>query len=182
MPPTNVLSFCRSHGIAVLETGPLESASAIATIRALSPDLGIHAGAGLLRRPLIDAFRLGVLNAHMGLLPAYRGMDVAEWAALEGATAGCTVHLIDAGIDTGPILATQRVDTAGCRSVAALRDIVDRAQLALLGDIVCSIVSGKLPEPLKAAGPPGPQYFRMHQDLAAILEGRLGARRARSPE
>jgi len=44
-PPTNVLSFCRSHGIAVLETGPLESASAIATIRALSPDLGIHAGA-----------------------------------------------------------------------------------------------------------------------------------------
>ena len=137
---------------------------------------------GLLRRPLIDAFRLGVLNAHMGLLPAYRGMDVAEWAALEGATVGCTVHLIDAGIDTGPILATQRVDTAGCRSVAALRDIVDRAQLALLGDIVCSIVSGKLPEPLKAAGPPGPQYFRMHQDLAAILEGRLGARRARSPE
>jgi len=157
----------------VLETGPLESASAIAAIKALSPDLGIHAGAGLLRRPLIDAFRLGVLNAHMGLLPAYRGINVAEWAALEGATVGCTVHLIDTGIDTGPILATREVDIAGCGSIAALRDTVDRAQLALLGDIVGLIVSGKVPEPLEAAGPPGPQYFRMHEDLAAILKGRL---------
>jgi hypothetical protein len=172
-PPKDVLTFCRSQGVAVLETGPLESAGAIAAIRALSPDLGIHAGAGLLRRPLIDAFRLGVLNAHMGLLPAYRGMNVAEWAALEGAAIGCTVHWIDTGIDTGPILATQEINTTGCRSIAALRDTVDRAQLALLGDVVGSIVSGNVPAPLEPAGPPGPQYFRIHQDLAAILEGRL---------
>jgi methionyl-tRNA formyltransferase len=168
---------CRSHGIAVLETGPLDSADAVAQIKALDPDLGIHAGAGLLRRPLIDAFRLGVLNAHMGLLPAYRGMNVAEWAALEGAPVGCTVHLIDTGIDTGVILAVREVDIAGCDSVAALRGAVDRAQLALLGDIVGSIVSGRIPEPLPPAGAPGPQYFHMHQDLVALLEARLlGAR------
>jgi methionyl-tRNA formyltransferase len=47
-----------------------------------------------LRQPLIDCFRFGVLNAHMGLLPGYRGINVAEWAALEGAPVGCTVHLI----------------------------------------------------------------------------------------
>jgi methionyl-tRNA formyltransferase len=87
------------------------------------------------------------------------------------------VHLIDTGIDTGPILATREVDIAGCGSIAALRDAVDRAQLALLGDIVASIVSGRMPEPLAAAEPPGPQFFHMHQDLAAILEARLlGAR------
>jgi methionyl-tRNA formyltransferase len=122
---------------------------------------------------LIDAFRLGVLNAHMGLLPAYRGMSVAEWAALEGAPVGCTVHLIDAGIDTGPMLATREVDIAACGSIAALRDAVDRAQLALLGDVVEAIASGRMPEPLTSADPPGPQYFHMHQDLAAILEARL---------
>jgi folate-dependent phosphoribosylglycinamide formyltransferase PurN len=176
-PPVDVPTYCRSRGIAFLETGPLDSADAVAAIKALGPDLGIHAGAGLLRRPLIDAFRLGVLNAHMGLLPAYRGMNVAEWAALEGAPVGCTVHLIDTGIDTGPILATQEVAIAGCGSIAALRGAVDRAQLALLGDIVESIVGGRMPEPLAAAEPPGPQYFHMHQDLAAILEARLlGAR------
>src|SRR5262249_43615919 len=126
--------------------------------------------------------RLGVLNAHMGLLPAYRGMNVAEWAALEGATVGCTVHLIDSGIDTGPMLATQEVDIAGCRGIAALRDTVDRAQLALLGDIVGLIVSGKVPEPLAASGPFGAQYFRMHHDLLAILEARmLGAQASHLP-
>ena len=170
---TDVLTYCRSRGIAVLETGPLDSAEAIAAIKAIHPDLGIHAGAGLLRGPLIDSFRLGVLNAHMGLLPAYRGMNVAEWAAFEGMPVGCSVHLIDAGIDTGPILATRQVDIAGCRSVAALRDAVDHAQLALLGDVVGLIVSGRMPEPLAIAEPPGPQYFRMHRDLTAILEARL---------
>lgn len=175
--PLEVPAYCRSRGIAFLETGPLDSAGAVARITALGPDLGIHAGAGLLRRPLIDAFRLGVLNAHMGLVPAYRGMNVAEWAALEGAPVGCTVHLIDTGIDTGPILATREVDIAGCSSIAALRDAVDRAQLALLGEIIEAIVGGRMPEPLAAAAPAGPQYFHMHQDLAAILEARLlGAR------
>jgi methionyl-tRNA formyltransferase len=177
-PPVDVPTYCRSRGIAFLETGPLDSADAVALIKALAPDLGIHAGAGLLRRPLIDAFRLGVLNAHMGLLPAYRGMNVAEWAALEGAPVGCTVHLIDSGIDTGPILATQEVDIAGCGSIAALRDAVDRAQLALLCGIVESIVSGRMPEPLPAAELLGPQYFQVHQDLAAILEMRVLGRQA----
>jgi methionyl-tRNA formyltransferase len=109
----------------------------------------------------------------MGLLPAYRGMNVAEWAALEGAPLGCTVHLIDSGIDTGPILAMQEVNIAGCGSIAALRAAIDRAQLALLGDVVETIVGGRMPEPLAAAEPPGPQYFQMHQDLGAILERRL---------
>jgi folate-dependent phosphoribosylglycinamide formyltransferase PurN len=178
----DVPAYCRSRGIAVLETGPLDSADAVAAIKTLDPDLGIHAGAGLLRRPLIDAFRLGVLNAHMGLLPAYRGLNVAEWAALEGAPVGCTVHLIDTGIDTGAILAVREVDIAGCGSVAALRDAVDRAQLALLGDTVGSIVSGRMPDPLAPAGASGPQYFQMHQDLVAILEARLLGARARHPE
>jgi methionyl-tRNA formyltransferase len=177
-PPVDMPAYCRSHGIAFFETGPLDSPDAVARMTALGPDLGIHAGAGLLRRPLIDAFRLGVLNAHMGLLPAYRGMNVAEWAALEGAAVGCTVHLIDAGIDTGPMLATRVVDIAGCGSIAALRDAVDRAQLTLLGDAVEAIVGGRMPEPLAAAEPPGPQYFHMHQDLVAILEARLRGARA----
>jgi folate-dependent phosphoribosylglycinamide formyltransferase PurN len=175
--PVDIPTYCRSRGIAFLETGPLDSADAVALIKGLDPDLGIHAGAGLLRRPLIDAFRLGVLNAHMGPLPAYRGMNVAEWAALERAPLGCTVHLIDSGIDTGPILAVQEVNIAGCGSIAALRAAVDRAQLALLGNVVEAIAGGRMPEPLAAAEPPGPQYFHMHQDLAAILEARLlGAR------
>ena len=176
--PQGILGWCRSQGIAVLETGPLESDDAVAALRRLEPDLGIHAGAGLLRPPLIDVFPLGVLNAHMGLLPAYRGMNVAEWAALEGAPVGCTVHLIDSGIDTGPILATRQVDTVGCTSIASLRETLDRAQLALLGEVLSLIADGNLPEPLPNAKPLGPQYFSMHEALARILEARIAGSRA----
>jgi hypothetical protein len=170
-----LLSWCRSHGLAVVETGPLDNADTVGVIRDLRPDLGVHAGVGLLRRPLIEVFRLGVLNAHMGLLPAYRGMNVAEWAALEGSPVGCTVHLIDTGIDTGPILATRQVDTAGCRSVAALFEAVDQAQIDLLGAVVGLIASGDMPQPLSATDV-GPQFFSMHPELTAILEARLAGR------
>jgi len=170
----DVLTYCRAHQIDVLDTGPLDGAEAVTAVRALAPDLGIHAGASLLRQPLIEAFRLGILNAHMGLLPAFRGMNVAEWATLEGAPAGCTVHLIDRGIDTGAILATREVDVAGCRSIAELRRAVDRTQLELLGKVVgLTIAHGTLPQPLPVHDLPGPQYFRMHQALADILDARL---------
>ena len=86
------------------------------------------------------------------------------------------MHLIDTGIDTGPALATRSVDIADCRSIDALRGAVDRAQLALLGDVLELIAAGKMPEPLPADGPSGPQYFSMHQELADILEARLAGR------
>jgi folate-dependent phosphoribosylglycinamide formyltransferase PurN len=169
----DVLTFCRSRGVAVVETGPLEGDDAVTAIKDLKPDLGIHAGAGLLRRPLIDCFRLGILNAHMGLLPAFRGVNVTEWAALEKAAVGCTVHLIDSGVDTGSILARREVDIAGCDTIASLRSAVDDAQLELLGAVIGSITDGRVPEPLAPSGPPGRQYFYMHDELLAILAARL---------
>ena len=109
----------------------------------------------------------------MALLPDVRGMNVAEWSVFEGTAAGCAVHVIDRGIDTGPVLATRIVDIAGCRSIADLRRVVDRAQLDLLGEVVGSIVaSGELPAPLPSRTP-GPQYFRMHRALADVLDAAL---------
>jgi Formyl transferase/Prenyltransferase and squalene oxidase repeat len=180
-PPPDVLTYCRSNAIPVAETGSLEGADAMAAIQDLAPDLGIHAGAGLLRQPLIDLFRLGILNAHMGLLPAFRGVNITEWALLEGARVGCTVHWIDSGVDTGPILAMREVDIADCGSIAALRNAVDHAQLTLLGEIVGSIIDGEIPAPLAISEPPGPQYFSMHDDLAAILAARLIASQGSKP-
>jgi hypothetical protein len=175
-PPGDVRAFGLSHGIDVVETARLDGADAIAAVARLAPDLGIHAGGPILRPALIDCFRLGVLNAHMGLIPAYRGMNVAEWAALEGGAVGCSVHLIDRGIDTGPVLARQVVDISGCRSVGELRARVDQAQLALLARVLRSVLqTGAVPAALELQEKPGPQYFRMHPDLVALLERRLAS-------
>ena len=169
-PTPDVITYCRAAGIRLIETDALDTQRAIDAVRVLQPDLLIHAGASILRRPIIELPRLGILNAHMGLLPEYRGVNVVEWAWLNGDPVGCSVHLIDAGIDTGPLLARREARVTDCRDFAMLRATVDAAQIDLLGDVVARVrATGKLPPPLGLRAPVERQYFVMHSDLRAIL-------------
>ena len=60
---------------------------------------------GLLRKVLLVDLEKA-LNCHMGILPFYRGMDVAQWPILnqDFSNIGLTTHIIDEGVDTGDIL------------------------------------------------------------------------------
>lgn len=169
-------AYAEAEGIATINVADLTSPESLNRLRGLKPDLFIHAGAGILRAPLLAIPRLGTINAHMGLLPRYRGMNVAEWSVLEGQQAGCTVHLLDPGIDTGDIIATRIVDIADCDSIAALRAKMDRAQLDFLAETVKTICeTGQLPAHHPQQEQDGRQYFTMHPDLKAVLEKRLAA-------
>ncbi len=64
-------------------------------------DIGLHAAGVIYRRDCIEAFNLGILNSHIGLLPYYRGRSVFEWTILNGGDACITCFFIDTGIDTG---------------------------------------------------------------------------------
>jgi hypothetical protein len=174
--PPDPIAFCQREGLPVVEVDSLDAAQGIEAVRELRPDLAIHAGAGILRDPILRIPRLGTLNAHMGLLPRYRGVNVAEWAALAGDAVGCTVHFIDPGIDTGPIAAVREVEIAGATSVAELRDLVDRAQITLLGEVVHFVLStGHRPPTRTQEREEGRQYFRMHPEVRARLEAALAA-------
>jgi hypothetical protein len=81
--------------------GSLDGARARAFLARVRPDVGLHASSVIYRRSLIDLFRLGILNPHIGLLPEYRGRSVMEWSLLRGDAAGITTFFIDEGIDTG---------------------------------------------------------------------------------
>ena len=64
----------------------------------------------LVKSPLLDAFPSRILNIHPALLPAYPGLHAWEQAVEGGATeSGCTVHYVDAGMDTGPIILQAKV-------------------------------------------------------------------------
>ena len=170
------VAFCRRNAIPFLEIDPLDSPKSLEVIRKLQPDLAIHAGAGILRTQTLAIPTMGTLNAHMGLLPFYRGMNVAEWAALNGDPVGCSVHWVDAGIDTGNIICVRVIEPNGCHSIAELRAAVDEAQLALLGEVVKAIVeTGQAPPGRKQASSEGTQFFRMHPDLLAVLESELAS-------
>ena len=64
----------------------------------------------LVRRPLLDDFPERILNIHPSLLPAFPGLESWKQALNAGAKeAGCTVHLVDDGMDTGPIILQEAV-------------------------------------------------------------------------
>lgn len=64
----------------------------------------------LVKRPLLDAFPNRILNIHPALLPAFPGLESWKQALDAGAKeAGCTVHFVDEGMDTGPIILQESV-------------------------------------------------------------------------
>ena len=75
--------------------------------RQLQPDLVAVFGTSLIRGELLKHGRLGIANLHGGLSPEYRGADCTFWALYNGEPqkVGCTLHWIDAGIDTGGLIA-----------------------------------------------------------------------------
>jgi len=72
-----------------------------------NPDLIAVFGTSLIRGDLLKKGRLGIVNLHGGLSPEYRGADCTFWALYNGEPEkiGCTLHFIDAGIDTGRLIA-----------------------------------------------------------------------------
>lgn len=96
----------------------LSHPEALEKLKALKLDIGLHKTGIIYRKPTIKAFRLGILNPHIGLLPGYRGRSVLEWALVEGEPVGLTLFFIDAGIDTGErIVLREEIDISHCKSV-----------------------------------------------------------------
>ena len=102
----------------ILFEKPLEHPESLARLKELKLDVGLHKAGVIYRRPVIEAFRLGILNPHIGILPAYRGRNVMEWSLLNGDPIGISVFFIDEGIDTGErIVISEEVDISQCKTI-----------------------------------------------------------------
>jgi methionyl-tRNA formyltransferase len=114
----------------VLEQPPRRDAGPFARrLAALAPDLVlVWSYPMILPTCLLDVPRLGCLNLHMGLLPEYRGPNGLQWAIVNGeTTTGVTVHYIEEGIDTGPLLARARIPIGPDEDVVG---VLRRARMA----------------------------------------------------
>jgi folate-dependent phosphoribosylglycinamide formyltransferase PurN len=117
----------------------------IARVRQWSPDLIVFTGGNILRKPLLDVPSRGVLNVHLGLLPEIRGMSSPEWSLLKSVPVGVTIHYLDAGIDTGPILRRYEfTDAAGCDSLTDLRNRLIAFGIEKIGEVVASLDQGAI--------------------------------------
>ena len=108
-------TYFAAHGAIHLRARPIppggcNAAEEIAAMRRLAPDVVLVFGTGLLKQPLIDAFPDRIINIHLGLSPYYRGAGTNFWPLVNGEPeyCGATIHFLDAGVDTGPIIAHVR--------------------------------------------------------------------------
>jgi phosphoribosylglycinamide formyltransferase-1 len=93
----------------------------------------------------LDAFPDRVINVHPALLPAFPGVDAQAQALAHGVkVTGCTVHLVDAGVDTGPILAQAAVPVRDDDTVETLRARILAEEHRLLPAAVRDVAAGRV--------------------------------------
>jgi methionyl-tRNA formyltransferase len=127
MPKTKALALDR--GIPIHQPAKVRAEAAIETVRSLAPEAIVVVAYGqIIPTAILDIPKLGTINVHGSLLPRYRGAAPIQWAIARGETkTGVTTMLMDAGLDTGPILMQRSIeigeeDTGGSleRKLAAL--------------------------------------------------------------
>jgi phosphoribosylglycinamide formyltransferase 1 len=109
-----------------------------------SPDLVVSAGFMKILGPqFLSNFEGRTLNTHPALLPAFPGAHgVADALAHGVKVTGCTVHLVDAGTDTGPILAQQAVALLDDDDEQTLHERIKVIERQLLVDVIAAVATG----------------------------------------
>jgi len=111
-----------------------------------NPDLVVLAGfMKVLPAGFVSALSPNLINMHPSLLPAFPGAHAVRDAINAGASVtGATVHIVDAGVDTGPVLVQREVAVASGISESDLHEQIKAIERALIVEVVSEIAEGKL--------------------------------------
>ncbi|QDM41680.1 methionyl-tRNA formyltransferase [Altererythrobacter sp. TH136] len=139
--PSAVQREAEARGIEVRAPTSLRNAEAQAEFAALRADIAVVAAYGLiLPQPILDAPRQGCLNVHASLLPKWRGAAPIQRAIMAGdAATGITIMQMEAGLDTGPMLAVARTaieDKTAGELTEELAEIGAQLMVNTLADLV----------------------------------------------
>ena len=167
----------------------LHAPECVAHMRALRPDLGIVFACYLLRPSLFAIPRLGTLNLHLGKAPEFRGSSPGFYELLAGVPeVGVTVHRVDDGLDSGPILLqrTFPLDPAPAgdplRYLARLqRDVLVPAGAALMAEAVRLEARGETvatPQPSAGGRPRRRATWAQQRALRQVVAWRRETRAA----
>lgn len=162
--------ICRSLGVPFQLVPDINGRKSLEFLQAAKCKYGVYSGAGILRQPLLDRFESGVLNLHCGSLPKIRGMNGVEWNLYHGLAPEVTLHFIDAGIDTGRILAARTISAEPADRVSSLRGKAIVAGIDLIAELLPRIRELPIRENQPGAGR---QFFAMAEPLKLLLADRL---------
>jgi methionyl-tRNA formyltransferase len=131
---TPLVRRARELGLAILQPSRLRDPAIIASFADLRPALGVLADYGrIVPAELLDVPPRGILNVHPSLLPRWRGASpIAATIAAGDRETGATLMRMDAGLDTGPIVATERWELDGTETAPELEARAAEAGALLL--------------------------------------------------
>ena len=169
------LDFDRSVLDGAERVQSVNSPEAIAWLKRERPKVIVVNGTRIIARRVLEATDAVFLNMHCGITPEYRGAHGAYWALAQGDRAGCgvTIHLVDAGIDTGGILAQRQIEPGPADNFVTYPLLQVAAGLPLLIDAVKAALEGRL-EPSSREAPSALWYHpTIWQYIATGLRRRV---------
>jgi methionyl-tRNA formyltransferase len=158
----NIVHLAWEREIPVLEVGWLRDAECRAALEPHRPDvLCVACFPQILPEAILHWPRFGCLNLHPSLLPAYRGPAPLFWMFRSGEEhAGVTIHIMDAGVDSGDILFQEAFEIPAGITGAELQRECGRRGARLMAEAVRRLPSGTLP---RMKQPPGGSYHSWPQ-------------------
>ena len=118
----------------------------IRALREARVDLVVLAGfMRVLKAPLLNAFAGRIINIHPSLLPSFPGLEAWKQALAHGVkVTGCTVHFVDAGVDSGPIIGQQTVPVLDDDTAETLHQRIQVAEHELYPRCVGALARGEI--------------------------------------
>ncbi len=150
-----ILERAREFGIRALHVPPggfrtkldeAAEAAYVEVLKAAGVEWVLLAGfMRILKGGFLRAFRDRVVNIHPSLLPAFPGLEAWQQALEHGVkVTGCTVHLVDEGVDSGPILGQATVPVVDGDTGASLHARIQEAERVLYPAVVAALVRGEI--------------------------------------
>ena len=153
LAPSPVKVVAGRLNLPVLQPVKARDEDFIGQLRELRPDLMVVVAYGqILPQRLLDVPPHGCLNVHTSLLPKYRGAAPIQWAIADGEPeTGVTIMKMDAGLDTGPMLALRRTPILATDDSQTLHDRLAQLGADLLVETIPLYIAGKIsPQPQPA--------------------------------
>ena len=146
--PTATREVADARGVPLLQPGRIRDASFLQAMRDHSPDLGVVAAFGrILPDELLAIPRLGMINVHASILPAYRGAAPVQRAVLAGETeTGVTIMRVVSELDAGPTFAVESIPIPPDATSGDVEATVSRAGARLLIGVVDDLAAGRAVE------------------------------------
>lgn len=176
VPAPSAAEVCARLDIPFQVVDDHNDASSMAALREAEVDVVVLGDTRLVRADIISEVPHGVINVHPGVIPDVRGNNPYIWAVVHGLRQGVTAHLIDAGVDRGPVLAVRDLPPPGARSIPDLIKRINDLCAEIVVDTLNDLVAGRAVATPQASD--SRLTFRKARPEVWSLAGQLLAERA----